>query len=190
MIATSAAQRIPAHTAPSVNEEIRRQTEMRIAYFAAHPDQIPARLRELDEEWDIEQTLETGSSIVTLAGLVAALISGRRRWLLLPMMVQGFFLQHALEGWCPPLPLLRRAGLRTRAEIEAERYALKGIKGDFRELSEDENLDAQARAERALRAVDDGAMGRRAQTDAPLFKKPPEPREEGSLPPTDTGPTS
>lgn len=188
MIATSSVHRVPENTAPSVNERIRRQTEMRVAYYAAHPERIADRLRELDEEWDIERALETGSSVLSLTGFVAALASGRRRWLLLPLAVQGFFLQHAIQGWCPPLPALRRLGLRTRAEIEAERYALKGIKGDFREVSAAESLDAEARAQRALRAVDNGRAG--AEPEAPLFQPPPEPREKDSMPPTDTGPTS
>jgi len=34
-------------------------------------------------------------------------------------------LQHGLQGWCPPLPLLRRLGIRTRGEIDREKYALK-----------------------------------------------------------------
>ena len=46
-------------------------------------------------------------------------------------MVQGFFLQHGVEGWCPPLPIFRRLGIRMQAEIEAERYALKALRGDF-----------------------------------------------------------
>jgi hypothetical protein len=50
-----------------------------------------------------------------------------RKWFLLSAAVQGFFLQHALEGWCPPLPTLRKLGVRTAQEIEAERYALVDI---------------------------------------------------------------
>ena len=196
MIATSSIRRVPANTAASAGEQIRRQTEMRIAYFAAHPEKIAGRLRELDDEWDIERALETGSSVLSLTGFVAALVSGRKRWLLLPLAVQGFFLQHAIQGWCPPLPALRRMGVRTRAEIEAERYALKGIKGDFREVSDAGGLDAQAKAERALRAVDNGRAGagdgvsKKSKDEAPLFERPPEPREKDSMPPTDTGPTS
>jgi hypothetical protein len=33
-------------------------------------------------------------------------------------------LQHAMQGWCPPVPLLRRLGIRTRNEIDREKYAL------------------------------------------------------------------
>ena len=36
-----------------------------------------------------------------------------------------FLLQHALQGWCPPVPILRRQGFRTRHEIDAERQALR-----------------------------------------------------------------
>jgi hypothetical protein len=52
------------------------------------------------------------------------------------LAVQGFFMQHALSGWCPPLPVLRRLGFRTQYEIEQERYALKALRGDFQELPE------------------------------------------------------
>jgi hypothetical protein len=49
----------------------------------------------------------------------------------LPVVVAGFLLQHALQGWCPPLPVLRRLGVRTADEINQERYALKALRGDF-----------------------------------------------------------
>jgi hypothetical protein len=69
-----------------------------------------------------------------------------RKFLLITAGVQGFFLQHALQGWCPPLPLLRRLGVRTQYEIERERYALKAVRGDFQESGD---------AEAAIRAVQD-----------------------------------
>lgn len=122
--------RVPANTAPYLNERIRRRTEGNIAYYARHPNQIPRRLRELDAEWDIERTLETMSAVFSLAGFLMAL-GGRRRWLLLPLMVQTFFLQHAVQGWCPPLPLLRRLGVRTAQEIDEERYELQQIFEQF-----------------------------------------------------------
>lgn len=131
MVATSA-HRVQEQTAEHVNEQIRRQTEMNIAYYGRHPDRIQQRLRELDEEWDVERVLEVNSSALSLLGLVMGV--ARRRWLVLPLIVQGFFMQHALQGWCPPLEILRRFGYRTRGEIEQERYALKTLRGDFREV--------------------------------------------------------
>ena len=58
-------------------------------------------------------------------------LMGRRIFFLLPGLVGGFLLQHAISGWCPPVPLLRRLGYRTSAEIHRERYALKALRGDF-----------------------------------------------------------
>jgi hypothetical protein len=143
MIAESAT-RVSTHTEQPVAEQIRRQTETNVAYFAAHPDQIDRRLRELDAEWDIERALETGSSTLTLTGLALSVLRGRR-WLLLSLAVQGFFMQHALQGWCPPLPILRRLGFRTQYEIEQERYALKALRGDFATASEPGQIMEAAR---------------------------------------------
>lgn len=60
-----------------------------------------------------------------------------RRWLLLSGTVCGFLLQHALQGWCPPLPAIRALGVRTKEEIDSERYALKVARGDFGEAIKD-----------------------------------------------------
>ncbi len=71
----------------------------------------------------------------------------------LPIVVAGFLLQHAVSGWCPPVPLLRRAGVRTTREINQERFALKALRGDFNDLAASENSDAVARAAKALAAA-------------------------------------
>lgn len=132
---STSATRVPHQTDQAVNDRIRRQTEMNVTWFATHPDQIDRRLRELDEEWDVERVLETGSSALTLTGLVLGTVRSRK-WLLLSLAVQGFFMQHALQGWCPPLPVFRRLGFRTQYEIERERYALKALRGDFRQAED------------------------------------------------------
>lgn len=44
-----------------------------------------------------------------------------RKWLLLPGgIVFPFLAQHALQGWCPPVSLFRRLGVRTCREIELD----------------------------------------------------------------------
>ena len=125
MVAKST-DRVPRHTRPEINDRITRQTDVSIAYFTQHPDQIANRLRELDEEWDVERALETAAPSVTLFGIAMSFLRGRK-WILLPILVQSFFLQHALQGWCPPLPILRRMGFRTVEEIDRERYALRAV---------------------------------------------------------------
>lgn len=131
MIASSS-DRVKVNTDDALNERIARDAGVRITFYAQNPELIDERLQQLDEEWDIERALETGSSCLTLAGLVLG-VGSSRKWLLLSMAVQGFFLQHALQGWCPPLPVLRALGFRTADEINQERYALKALRGDFDE---------------------------------------------------------
>ena len=58
---------------------------------------------------------------------------------------------HALEGFDPPLPLMRKAGIRTRAEINREIYALKILRGDFDEVIAAK--DEEGRMTAALEAV-------------------------------------
>src|SRR5205085_8288771 len=101
----------------------------RVRELAAHPQAIGPRLAALDREWDVERALATGSSCLSLLGLALA---GRtsRRWLWLPLLVQGFYLQHTLQGWCPPLPIFRRLGFRTPHEIDDERCALEALQGE------------------------------------------------------------
>lgn len=142
-------ERVEIHTRPQDLERIRRDLEFRVAYYADHPEEIADRLRELDREWDVERTLEANAASLVLAGTVLGLLSGRR-FLVVPAIVGGFLLQHALQGWCPPVPLLRRMGRRTQAEIEAERYALKALRGDFDGLRE---VPSEQRASRALAAA-------------------------------------
>lgn len=139
------ATRVADQTDQGINERIERQTQANIAYFAEHPELIGQRLEELDREWDVERWLELNSAILSFAG-VALGLTRSRAWLLLPLAVQGFFLQHGVQGWCPPLPLFRRLGVRTELEIQTERFALKALRGDFEQAeSPAEVLAAAAR---------------------------------------------
>ncbi|MBK7973315.1 MAG: DUF2892 domain-containing protein [Deltaproteobacteria bacterium] len=121
--------RVPLHTAPHVNEEIRRRSDESVARAAARgPRAIDDRLRELDREWDIERALEANAATVVLAGTALGAIVDRR-FFAIPAVVGAFLLQHALQGWCPPVPVLRRLGFRTTAEIDRERERLEAIRG-------------------------------------------------------------
>jgi hypothetical protein len=136
--------RVPDHTDAEVNEMIRQQTQRNIARFQnAGPDAIERRLAELDAEWDIERTLEANAATASLIGLTLG-ATVDRRWFLFPAVVAGFLLQHALQGWCPPLPVFRRMGIRTSYEIDHERYALKAMRGDFTQSRSDSGATASA----------------------------------------------
>lgn len=141
----STVQRVPLHTSAHVNQEIRRQTDERVARCAtAGKATIDNRLIELDEEWDIERTLEANAATLSAAGAALALLTDRR-FAAVPLVVGAFLLQHALQGWCPPLPVFRRLGFRTQSEIDYERYALKSLRGDFRDLPTTNANGANAR---------------------------------------------
>jgi hypothetical protein len=77
--------------------------------------------------------LEANAATISLIGVVLGTVVDRR-WFVLPAIVGAFLLQHALQGWCPPLPVLRRLGIRTSTEIDYERYALKALRGDFKDI--------------------------------------------------------
>ncbi|MBL9093570.1 MAG: hypothetical protein JNL96_20300 [Planctomycetaceae bacterium] len=135
MVATTR-NRVPMNTDSCINASIRRKTENNIAYYAAGGTvAISRRLAELDEEWDIERMLETNAATATLVGMTLG-VTVNKKWFALPVLVAAFLLQHAVQGWCPPLPVLRRMGFRTANEIDYERYALKALRGDFRNISE------------------------------------------------------
>jgi hypothetical protein len=120
----STADRVPRHTAPEVNERIRRQAERNVLrYRNAPPVEVARRLDELSREWDIERAIEANAATLALVGIVLGAFVNM--WfLLLPGAVAIFLLQHALQGWCPPVPVLRRFGFRTAREIFEERLAL------------------------------------------------------------------
>lgn len=122
--------RVRSHTAPEINRRIDAAIEESIRYHAAHPEQIDRRLAELEHEWDIERALEANAATIGIFGVLMGLM-GRRAFYWLPGVVGGFLLQHALSGWCPPVPVLRRLGFRTSGEIHREKYALKALRGDF-----------------------------------------------------------
>lgn len=123
--------RVRAQTRPEINERLDRETEMRIHYYANEGEEaIAQRIQELDEEADIEQFLEANAATLSVLGVLMG-VAFSRKWLLVPALVGAFLFQHAVKGWCPPLPAMRKMGLRTRQEIDREKYALKAIRGDF-----------------------------------------------------------
>jgi len=147
-------ERVSQHTAEDINERIRHDTAENVsACISGGTTAVDKRLRDLEHEWDIERTLEANAATLSLLGLgLGAFVD--RRWFALPAVVCGFLLQHAIQGWCPPVPVFRRLGVRTSTEIDEERYALKSLRGDFQGLAT--LSDAQgngADVSRALEAV-------------------------------------
>ena len=168
MFVPSTVRRVPDHTSDAVNEQIRKKTRSSVAALAgADSQQIDKRLRELDEEWDVERVLEANASIAILTGVTLG-SAVDRRWFALSAVVATFLLQHAVQGRCPPMPILRRMGFRTSSEIDVERYALKALRGDFA------NLDRPRVAEMEIAALE-----RFENEGGPAFDEPPLTHRDG-----------
>ncbi len=128
---TTETDRVRAATADTVNERIDAAIQASLeAHATKSKQEISRRIAELEKEWDVERTLEMNASSLAFIGLALG-VTVNKRWLIVPGLVLPFLFQHATQGWCPPLPILRRLGVRTREEIDVEKYALKALRGDF-----------------------------------------------------------
>lgn len=143
--------RVRANTWPAVNDAVDRETQLSVRRAAAGGEAVSQRLAELDAEWDFDRVLETEAATMGLVGLAAG-VAVDRRLLVLPATVSLMLIVHATHGWYPLLPLFRRIGVRSRDEIERERYALKMLRGDFDHLPA-EGSPAADRAAAAWKAV-------------------------------------
>ncbi len=128
---TNEADRVRQNTPQRTLQKIDEGIEHSVRFHSGQPARvISRRIHDLDREWSIERWLETNASGLAFCGTVLG-ITVNRKWLAVPLIVTGFLFQHAVQGWCPPLPVLRKLGVRTRGEIDREKYALKLARGDF-----------------------------------------------------------
>lgn len=124
--------RVRNASAAKDNKEIDSDVKENLKKFSESDyEAVDDRIAELDKEWDIERTLQLNAASLAITGTVLGLLVDKR-WLALPVIVGSFLVQHAIQGWCPPLPILRKLGFRTRPEIDKEKFALKALRGDFR----------------------------------------------------------
>jgi Protein of unknown function (DUF2892). len=145
--------RVRRRTSPEILEKLERELERNVRFYGGRSEaEITQRIAELENEWSIERYLNTNASALALTGAVLGLTVSRK-WLLLSAVVGGFLLKHAVSGWCPPVPLLRRLGVRTRGELDREKFALKAIRGDFKNLNLPERSAKNRAPVQAIEAV-------------------------------------
>jgi hypothetical protein len=125
--------RVRERTPPRINRQIDRRTAEALDRLVSRPPaDLARRLDQLDREWDIDR------AVMATFGVLGGLnwVLSMRRWLtgrrpgrsaVLLGIQLGFLFHHARSGWCPPVSVLRRLGVRTRMEIEEERRVLLGI---------------------------------------------------------------
>lgn len=123
--------RVRRYTPREQLRQIDADMERRVRLYASQPAKmITERIAELRREWSIERYLQVNIALVGIS--TAALAATKNRnWGIATCTGLSFFLFHAIEGFDPPIPALRRIGVRTRAKIDREIYALKILRSDF-----------------------------------------------------------
>lgn len=131
MTLPSTTKRVQLSTKDTVNAAINQKTQSNItSYLNRGEPELTRRIEDLNEEWDTERILETSASSLVLLTLGLGFIFNQF-WYMISAFTAFFLLIHALLGWCPPLPIIRRLGVRTETEICEEKTALKQLRGDF-----------------------------------------------------------
>lgn len=125
------AQRVFLRTDPLINDEIKKQTARNIEILkCCNEPELTDRIRNLNCEWDTERFLEVNAAaLIVISSFLG--IKRSRLWFIITGIIGIFMFQHALQGWCPLVPFLRKWGVRTADEINSEKYVLKIIRGDF-----------------------------------------------------------
>ena len=132
-ILPATSERVRMHTKEKINSRINNYTNENINYYKnTRNDVISSRIEELDHEWDIERVLESNAAVATLITISLGLHTKDKKWFLFSGVISAFLLQHAFLGWCPPLAIFRRMGIRTSTEINEEKLFLKYFRGDFK----------------------------------------------------------
>lgn len=126
-------KRVSLKTKMKTNNMIRVQTLFNLnTYKNKTKQEISSRIKDLDSEWDSERVLEVSSASLIVYSTFMGMLS-KKCWFLLTGTVGVFLMLHALNGWCPPLPIIRKMGVRTAQEIQNEKIVLKMLRGDFSE---------------------------------------------------------
>lgn len=124
-------RRVATYTSPDVNEMIRGSTLENLKCLeSAEEAELSRRIQSLNAEWDMERFVEAKAALCVM-GCSLLGMSKRKFWPFLTLIAGAFLLQHALLGWCPTAPLMRKMGIRTAEEINQEKMVLKLLRGDF-----------------------------------------------------------
>ena len=107
-------------------------TQENINHYYHNKTHIDNRLRQLEMETSIDQIFILHDAANVSLGVLLSLVTNRKKWLVLPLLVTIVQSVQALKGLRLGTNLLRKYGFRTKVEIDKEKYALKALRGDFR----------------------------------------------------------
>ena len=115
------------NTPDHINQQIERETEASVNYYKRQGEnEIRGRIEELEHEWDAQRVLEVNMASIALSSSLLAL-GVNKKWAFLSGAASIFLIQHSLQGWSPPLAIIRRLGIRTADEIKREKKALENL---------------------------------------------------------------
>lgn len=124
-------KRVELSTKHNINKKIREDTVKNVVkYSSLNKQDAASRIEKLNREWDTERILEANASL----GILITIFLGfafSRLWFYISALIAFYLLQHAIQGWCPPVPIIRKLGVRTMSEIHNEKTAIKAMRGDF-----------------------------------------------------------
>lgn len=132
------ASKAAMNTCDRTNAAIRHQTVCCIDTYADSCEAILTdKINQLNKEWDTERFLEANAASCVFLSSIMGFQKKKSYWFAFTGTLGFFLLMHALQGWCPPLPVIRKLGVRTAEEIFQEKTVYKMLRGDFAETSND-----------------------------------------------------
>ncbi len=134
-------KKVAYHSLKNTNKQIRDKTICRIDILKNSNEAILSdRLEKPSQEWDTERFLETNAATFVLLSTFLGYKKSKQCWFLFTGTVEFFLLQHAIQGWCPLLPFIRKFGVRTAEEINNEKVVYKKTRGDFLPDTDDSSI--------------------------------------------------
>jgi hypothetical protein len=129
-----------ASTTPRVKprKEVDRDTARSILFYSSRPVHlVNLRIAELAHEIPLEAFVYRGGAALTIVSLTPLLLRHKYKaaWAM-AVAIAILQLQYSFQGRNGLTDLLRKRGYRARKEIEAEKYSLEALRGDFAAFSE------------------------------------------------------
>jgi hypothetical protein len=132
----SAAAATTPHVKP--RREVDRHTVRSILFYSSRPIHlVNKRIEELAEEIPLESFVYRGGAALAIGSLTLLLLSHKYKaaWAM-TVAIAVLQLQYSYQGRNGLTDLFRKRGYRARKEIEAEKYSLEALRGDFAAFSE------------------------------------------------------
>jgi hypothetical protein len=137
---------VRAHSPAPLNRRIDEKVEQCVRHMAQQDRaEVSRYLETLDREWDLNRAVCVGASALALGGVLLGRVGGNG-WRVLSAVAAGLLLQQGLFGWGPLGEAVRALGVRTRREIDLEKFALKALRGDFERVPKEGGPLARANA--------------------------------------------